>query len=705
MSYVESGMNHGEWANTMRQGIWIAQPGVEFAPPNSSLVTWRSLSDLPGGGENASCADHRPGSVLVVVWNRDEPLPSEQLRHWWSIAQTDGLLIALHAQGAPDCSHAATFDDASILEAFPWAEFCEGFPQEPAAGARLLDRAILRGRKAASAFDLGQILGSAIRHMPAGVRIVDPAGRVVAQSHLFNTLQSSLQPDPASIPSPQITNPLTNTAKTTPHAITPSDAANARPETVASVPPFSSIKRQLISLPQPPLWQDGRRSIGMLEWLADHREEAQAVEHLQQQCRQAVESAKAKTDFLANMSHEIRTPMTAILGFTELLLDPELSLQDRGEHLHTVRRNGEHLLRLINDILDISRIEAGRMQLELTGVSPVSLVEEVASLMMVRAREKHLSFAVETIGDLPEAITIDAMRMRQILINLVGNAIKFTESGGVRLIVRTVRDSCEPELRFEVMDTGIGIPPERLDQMFHAFEQSDRSITRRFGGSGLGLAIARSLAELMGGCISAESRLGEGSCFTVAFPACRLTAPIGSVESAKTPCVTAVSTSDTEHDRPLEAMRILVAEDGPDNRRLIGFQLRRAGAEVTFVENGREAVDRVLGEPQTQGRDVPAPAEESEQASPAVGRPAFDVVLMDMQMPVMDGYTAVGLLRVAGCRLPIVALTANAMADDRRRCETAGCDGFVAKPFTLQSLVGGIQQVLGQGPHRSASAA
>jgi len=394
-----------------------------------------------------------------------------------------------------------------------------------------------------------------------------------------------------------------------------------------------------------------------------------ANEELQQAMKAAEAANRAKSHFLANMSHEIRTPMTAILGYIDLLTEQDISPTDRYEYVETIRRNGEGLLRIIDDILDISKIEAGRMTVERIACSPLSIVAEVASLMRPRAIAKNLSLEVEFGGAIPESIQSDPTRLRQILTNLVGNAIKFTEFGGVRLMVRMVDPPEAPAARisFEVTDTGVGMKVEQFERIFEAFSQADESMTRRFGGTGLGLAISKHLAFMLGGSIIVDSSLGKGSRFTLII----LTGPLQDVCMHEPSSISlgsgAKRAERSTPERGLRDTRLLLAEDGPDNQRLIAFVLRKAGAQVTVVDNGQLAMESTL-----QAREA--------------GQP-FDVILMDMQMPVMDGYCAVGKLRAQGYAGPIIALTAHAMSQDRQKCLDCGCDDYMTKPIDRENLL------------------
>ena len=381
---------------------------------------------------------------------------------------------------------------------------------------------------------------------------------------------------------------------------------------------------------------------------------------------------RAKGEFLANMSHEIRTPMTAVLGFAESMLSPDFSPSEKLNAIYTIRRNGEHLLHIINDILDISKIEAGKLDVERIRCSPVQLVADAKSLLQVRADAKNVSFKTEYVGAIPETIESDPIRLKQILVNLIGNAIKFTQVGSVELITRLIGDDPAPKLQFEVTDTGIGMTAEQVSMLFQPFAQADASTTRKFGGTGLGLLISRRLAEMLGGTVTVDSKVGQGSRFCITVSA-------GSLQGVKMlddPAAATIARPTTgaatdEDDAGLEG-RILLAEDGLDNQRLIAHVLKRAGAQVTVTENGKLAVEA-----------IGSAAEEGEP---------FDVILMDMQMPVMDGYEATSLLRQRGYRGPIIALTAHAMPGDREKCLAAGCDDYATKPVDRPKLLATIRQ-------------
>jgi len=406
-----------------------------------------------------------------------------------------------------------------------------------------------------------------------------------------------------------------------------------------------------------------------LERLVDERTRA-----LQAATDHAQAAARAKSEFLANMSHEIRTPLTAMLGYADLLLDPLLEPADVADHVRTIRRNGTHLLALLNDILDLSRIEAGRMTVESVDCSPAGLMHEVAEMMRLRAREKGLQFEVRQEGPLPATMRTDPTRLRQILVNLAGNAIKFTASGSVRILacLATKPESAEPAIDFVVQDTGIGLSAEQLARLFQPFEQADSSTTRRFGGTGLGLVISRRLAHMLGGDVVVASQPGTGSTFTLRLPTGSLAGVRLVAEGDAAPPTPAAPETDVRLDG-----RVLVAEDTRDSALVIATMLRRAGAEAVTVDDGRKAMELAL----------------SESAS---GRP-FALLLMDLHMPVLDGLQATRELRAAGYHLPIAALTANSMPEDRAECIAAGCDDYATKPVRRTELLALCARLMGSG--------
>ncbi|MDY7010167.1 MAG: response regulator [Planctomycetota bacterium] len=406
----------------------------------------------------------------------------------------------------------------------------------------------------------------------------------------------------------------------------------------------------------------------VIEVVRDITDRKKDEEELRQAKEAAETATRAKSDFLANMSHEIRTPMTAILGYADLMMDSRQSASERLNCLSVVRRNGEHLLGLINDILDISRIEAGKFVLDQQPCSIPSVVAEVVSMMRVRAGERGILLEAEYTGKLPETILTDQARLRQSLVNLVGNAVKFTETGGVKIIVSFLPEwqNDTPAVEIKVVDTGIGIASKDLVRLFLPFVQVDASTSRKYDGSGLGLAITHHIVTLMGGELTARSTPGEGSAFTITIPTGNLDG-VSMLDQPEEVVAGQPRSGEGFSSDALSDKRILLAEDGEDNMRLIKAILNKAGAEVVVAENGRIAVDLAMREP-------------------------FDVILMDMQMPKMDGYQATSYLRSGGYSGKIIALTAHAMASDRERCLSAGCDDYLTKPINRQHLVATIAE-------------
>lgn len=408
-------------------------------------------------------------------------------------------------------------------------------------------------------------------------------------------------------------------------------------------------------------------------------------------------ASRAKGAFLATMSHEICTPLTAIVGFGDVLLDASSSGEDRMNAAHTIRRNASHLLLLLNDILDMSKIEAGKLDVERIACSPIQILQDVEQMLAGKAVEKGLTYKTWSEDALPSQIISDPTRMKQALLNLVGNAIKFTSHGSVRVIA-----SCDQKaetISFRIEDDGIGISEQQVEKLFSPFSQADNSMTRRFGGTGLGLYITRSITERLGGRLTLDSAPNVGSVFT-------LTLPMGEVSnttwaylerretSFATPqhsshkpstiaipqqqplpnAASAQSPTSSQNQVALKG-RILLVEDGVDNQRLISLILRKAGATVEIAENGEVGLRMAL---EAWKNNTP-----------------YELILMDMQMPVMDGYTASNELRNQNYPFQIVALTAHALKGEQQQCIDAGCDACLTKPINKPVFLADVSQRMG----------
>jgi PAS domain S-box-containing protein len=422
------------------------------------------------------------------------------------------------------------------------------------------------------------------------------------------------------------------------------------------------------------VYREGRRDVIQCN-IRDISERKRVVLELARVKEDAEAANRSKSEFLANMSHEIRTPMTAILGFAEMLLHKSPEECRQANCVAIIRRNALHLLELINEILDLSKIEAGQMTVERIPCDLPALLGEIISLVRPRAVEKRLEFGVRFEGPIPQLIQTDPLRLRQILVNLLGNAVKFTESGKIELrIIDEGAGTAKILLRIAVIDSGIGMSPDQVERLFRPFTQGEQSTTRKYGGTGLGLAISRRLAHLLKGDVNVTSNPGSGSTFALTIDGGDSAGvkKLDGLTEATLPARTELGTPSSIRLRG----RVLLVEDGRDNQRLLRMQLSDAGAAVVTAENGQVAVEQATKQP-------------------------FDLILMDMQMPVMDGYLATAELRRRGLTIPIIALTAYAMAEDREKCMASGCSAYLSKPTDEESLLRTVKEHLGDDPSPS----
>lgn len=381
--------------------------------------------------------------------------------------------------------------------------------------------------------------------------------------------------------------------------------------------------------------------------------------------KEADAANRAKSFFLANMSHEIRTPLGAIMGFSDLLLQEDAEPHAVSDYAATIKRNGEQLLKIIDEILDISKVESGSLQLTSERVDLVDLVSSVESYLKLQAARKSLPIQFEIEGEVPEHFYSDATRVKQILTNIVGNAVKFSNEGAIKVTICASKELGPSQIQFIIKDDGPGIDEQYLDAIFRPFSQGDSSTSRKYGGTGLGLALSRKLARALDGDVElTSSKKGVGSTFTVSL-ATHLTEKVPMITELKRSTPSA-QTSKVKNSRVissgLEGVKVLVADDAPENQRLISWFLEKAGAEVDLAQDGKEAIDKALAGD-------------------------HDLILMDIQMPGVDGYQATQTLRKQGYNKPILAVTAHALVEERQRCLEAGCTDHFSKPIDPHRLV------------------
>lgn len=374
---------------------------------------------------------------------------------------------------------------------------------------------------------------------------------------------------------------------------------------------------------------------------------------------------KALLAALSHVSHEIRTPLNAILGFTDLLKDPSLNAEDRAQFLSVITRSGKSLMRIIDDILDLSKVESGHLQFENTSFSLVDVLSEVIDLFQEKVKAKGVSIELFMDDSISQRISSDPMRIRQILTNIIGNAVKFTEKGTISVQVSSeIRANDHLGVSITVSDTGVGFSEEKREHLFIPFTQADQGITRKFGGTGLGLALSRKLARALKGDVSVkDSSVGKGSTFLIQFEV----PLVKDIPIEKLPKQTSASAAGAKPQFRLSGIRVLVADDSPDNQYIVERLLSVNGAKVDLANNGSEALDKALN-----------------------GN--YDLILMDIQMPEVDGYEATRRLRASGFRKPVIALTAHALLEERIKTLEAGCDFHLTKPLNFDALVNTVEE-------------
>ncbi len=417
-----------------------------------------------------------------------------------------------------------------------------------------------------------------------------------------------------------------------------------------------------------------RAKVRIFVELAQQRQLLQSHVRELERLRLEAEAANiAKSQFLANMSHEIRTPLAAVMGFAELLARGTSNAEETEECVDAVRRNGKLLLRLIDDILDLSKIEANRLELEQADFDLVEVLHDIQSTLSFRAQERGISLKFDVKTDGPTIYKSDSTRLKQVLLNIIGNGIKFTNAGAVRVDVGVTPENVDSvshethdRLTVRVKDQGVGLTPEQAERLFQPFGQADPSTRRQFGGSGLGLVISRQIARAMGGNIRlVESKPGEGSTFEIHVQLERSSA--ADHQALRTSGPHATTHAEPEEDHALNGKKILAVDDSPDNLTLISMFLRDSGAELSFAESGNKAIGEVKSK-------------------------EFDIILMDVQMPGMDGHQATEEIRRLGFKKPIIALTAHAIRSEHDKCRKSGCNSVLTKPITRANLLKGLYE-------------